>query len=226
MKKLYFLMAVLTAFVLVAPTLAHAQKFEITPYAGYRWTSQINGTTITLPDGTTLSNLDFESGMLYGLWLDARVQPRLMLELVLEGMPTKIQGTDDTTGKKTDAYDFNLYYFQLGLLYEIIEAGIAAEQVKVRPFIMGALGMTMFDPAGDRATNSRFSASFAMGFKTMFSQRLGLRVQGRYMWTYMSAGNDYFCTGTGTGVGEQCTLFPTTESLSQIDLTLGLIIAF
>lgn len=44
--------------------------------------------------------------------------------------------------------------------------------------------------------------------------------------TYMSAGNDYFCTGTGTGTGTQCTVFPTSESLSQIDISLGLIIAF
>lgn len=222
----YTLLTAVVVAVIAAPLLASAQKFELTPYAGFRWTSTMGGTTVTAADGTELSNIDFESGAFFGLWFDIDLLEQLQLEVVAEGFPTSMQATDTDTGARTDVYDISMYYFQLGLLYEIIETGVSKEQIKVRPFIMGALGSTVFDPAGGRDGDGRFSASFALGFKTMFNQRLGLRTQGRYMWTYMSAGTDYFCTGTGTGYGEQCTVFPTSESLSQIDISLGLIVAF
>jgi hypothetical protein len=226
MTKLNALVTTFVVFAVVVPALARAQSFELTPYAGYRSSSQINGTTVETVDRTILQNIDFKNGAVFGLWFDITLRPRLQVEIIGEGMPTTIQGTNDTTGKMTDAYDITLYHFQLGLLYEIIETGIATDQVKVRPFVMGALGTTVFDPSGDRGGESRFSASFGVGFKTMFSERLGVRVQGRYMWTHMNAGNNYFCTGTGAGVGEQCTVFPASESLDQIDITAGLVIAF
>jgi len=226
MRVKYTLLAIVVLAVIAAPVLSSAQKLELTPYAGYRWTSQLTGTTISSSTGDEYENIDFKSGAFFGLWFDIDVAERLQLELVAEGFPSSVQGTDVATRQKTDAYDITLYYFQLGLLYEIIEAGVSKDLVKVRPFITGALGSTVFDAAGARSSEVKFSASFALGFKTMFNQRLGLRTQGRYMYTYMNASNDYFCTGDGTGTGEQCTIFPTSESLSQIDVSLGLIIAF
>lgn len=44
------------------------------------------------------------------------------------------------------------------------------------------------------------------------------------LWTYLNASSDCFCTGDGTGIGEKCTVFPTTEYLNQIDPTIGLIV--
>jgi hypothetical protein len=131
--------------VIAAPLLASAQKFELTPYAGYRWTSSMGGTSVTTSGGTELTNIDFESGAFFGLWFDIDLLERLQLEVVAEGFPTTMQATDSDTGARTDVYDVSLYYFQLGLLYEIIEAGVSKELIKVRPFIMGALGSTVFD---------------------------------------------------------------------------------
>ena len=224
MRAKYTLWAITALVVISAPLVTSARNIELTPYAGYRWSSALTGTSTELQDGTILENLDFESGAIFGLWFDYRIDNRLMLELTAEGFPTKMQGTNTDTREKSDAFDVVLYYFQLGLHYEIIEYGVAAEEVKIRPFVYGGVGSTWFDPAGDRKSNAKFNVAFAIGFKFMFNERLGLRTQGRYFWTYMNASNDYFCTGDGTGGGEQCTIFPTTESLSQIDLTLGLII--
>ena len=109
----------------------------------------LNGTYVNLEDGTKLENLDFESGATFGLWFDYRIDNRLLLELTAEGFPTKMVGSNTDTGEKTDAFDVVLYYFQVGLQYEIIEYGVSAEDVKIRPFISGALGSTWFDPADD-----------------------------------------------------------------------------
>jgi hypothetical protein len=225
MKKISSIIVVFALLLTIVPASTWAQKFELTPYAGYRWTSTINDATATYRDNRITSNIDFKSGAFFGLWFDIELLERLQLEVTAEGFPTTMQG-NTSTGEKSDVFDVNLYYFQLGLLYEIIEAGVSKDLVKVRPFIVGALGSTTFDPSGDFQTETKFNASFALGFKTFFNQRFGLRIQGRYMWTYMAASNDYFCTGTGSGTGTQCTIFPTSTSLSQIDIGLGLIIAF
>jgi outer membrane protein W len=224
MRANLILLAAIAALLISIPELTSAKGIELTPYAGYRSSGALNSTTVTLDDGTMLENFDFESGAIFGLWFNFRVDNRLKIELNVEGFPSKVQGTDTSTKQKTDAFDVVLYYLQIGLHYEIIEYGVSAEDVKIRPFVYAGLGSTIFDPAGDRSSNAKFNAAFAVGFKFMFNDRLGLRTQGRYMWTYMNASNDYFCTGDGTGYGEQCTIFPTSESLSQIDLTLGLII--
>jgi hypothetical protein len=224
MRAKYTLWAITVLIVATAPVLSSARNIELTPYAGFRWSGQLTGTTVEDDKGNLLENIDFESGAIFGLWFDYRVDNRLMLELTAEGFPSKVQGTNTTTREKSDAFDVVLYYLQIGLHYEIIEYGVAAEDVKIRPFVYGGLGSTWFDAAEDRSSNARFNAAFAVGFKFMLSERLGLRTQGRYIWTYMNAANDYWCTGDGTGVGEKCTVFPTSESLSQIDITLGLII--
>jgi hypothetical protein len=228
MRAKYYLLAAMATILVSLPVLSSAGDIELTPYAGYRWSSMLNGTYVDTQDengnDVRLENLDFDSGAAFGLWLDWRVDNRVLLELTAEGFPTKMVGTNTDTGEKTDAFDIVLYYFQIGIQYEIIEYGVSAEDVKIRPFISAGIGSTWFDPADNRTSTAKMNAAFAVGFKFMFNERLGLRTQGRYMWTYMGASNDYFCTGDGTGTGEQCTVFPTSESLSQIDITLGLII--
>jgi hypothetical protein len=224
MRANLILLAAIAVLLISKPELSSARDIELTPYAGYRWSSALTSTTVQVDEDLSLDNLDFESGAIFGLWFNFRVDNRLKIELNVEGFPTKMQGTDTNTREKTDAFDMVLYYFQIGLHYEIIEYGVSAEDVKIRPFIYGGLGSTVFDPAGDRSSNAKFNVAFAVGFKFMFNDRLGLRTQGRYMWTYMNASNDYFCSPDGSAGGQQCTVFPTSESLSQIDLTLGLII--
>ncbi|MGD8413710.1 MAG: outer membrane beta-barrel protein [Candidatus Latescibacterota bacterium] len=217
-------MAATALLLLSTPGLSTARNIEITPYAGYRASSALSSTTVQLSDGSMLENFDFESGAIFGLWFDYRVQNRLMIELTAEGFPSKVTGNELSSGESVDAFDVVLYYFQVGLHYEIIEYGVSAEDVKIRPFISGGLGSTVMDAEGNRSTNALLNFSFAVGFKFMLNDRLGLRTQGRYFWTYMNAANDYFCQPDGTGRGTQCVIFPTSESLNQIDITLGLII--
>jgi len=224
MKTKYTLWLITALVVISAPLGSSARNIELTPYGGFRWSSQLTGTRTEDDKGNKLENLDFESGAIFGLWFDYRVDNRLNLELTTEGFPSKLQGTNTDTREKSDAFDVVSYCFQIGLQYEIIEYGVAAEDVRIRPFVYGGLGSTWLDAAGDRSSNAKFNVAFAVGSKFMFNERLGLRTQGRYLWTYLNASNDYFCTGDGTGIGEKCTIFPTSESLNQIDLTLGLII--
>jgi hypothetical protein len=224
MKVKFTMPAAVALMIVVAPGLLFARSIELTPYGGYKASSALSGTSIELRDGTTLDDIDFESGATFGLLFNYRLENRLLLEVNAEGFPTKLKGVDRESGAKSEAFELVMYYLQLGLEYEVIEYGVSAEEVKIRPFIFGGLGSTWFNPAGDRKGNARFNVAFAVGFKFMFNERLGLRTQGRYVWTYMNASNEYFCTGDGTGYGQECTVFPTSESLSQIDLTVGLII--
>jgi hypothetical protein len=226
MKPERLILILVAVCVITAPVLSFAQQMELTPYVGYRWTSQIKGGTYTTPDDRVLTNHDFKSAPNFGLTFDIRLMERLMLEFMGEAMPTTFRAEDDATPKNTGEFDVNLYYIHIGLLYEILEQGISGEDVKVRPFIMGSLGSTIADGEGDIESEMLFSAAFALGFKSMFNNWFGLRFQGRYMYTYLAAANDYWCTGDGTGLGENCTVYPSSTSLSQIDVTLGAIFSF
>lgn len=225
MKKLILTAIAYAITTIAVPSALWAEALELTPYFGYRWSSQINGGELEV-DGHTLTHHDFNSSVNFGLWADIRLLPRLMLEIMAEALPTTFEAWDDARPKNEASFDINLYYFHAGLLYEIIEYGVEAADVKVRPYVLGSLGTTILDPSGSERDNAaKFSASFAVGFKNMFTERIGLRLQGRYMWTYLNSANDYWCPET-PNPSAGCTVFPSSVSLSQIDMTAGLIVVF
>ena len=226
MRMKHTILLLVAMIVVTAPVITSAQQMELTPYVGYRWTSQVNGGTYVLDDGSELTNHDFESAVNFGLTFDIRLGNRLMLEFMGEGMPTKFQATDDSKPQRSAEIDVTFYYIHLGLMYEIIEEGINAADVKTVPFLLGSIGSTLVDGEGDVSTDARFSAAFSLGFKSFINNWFGIRVQGRYMYTYLASGNDYWCSGDGTGLGENCTVYPTATELSQIDVTLGAIFSF
>ena len=92
----------------------------------------------------------------------------------------------------------------------------------VRPYGTGSMGMTIFDPADNQyGTQTRFSFGLGAGVKIMNkTDRVGLRLQGKFMFNFLNGGlamgcGAYGCAGAATGTAQV-----------QFEPMAGLVIAF
>ncbi len=206
-----FLIAAIT-FLLVIPFESSAQgKFEITPFAGYMF-----GGRIRFYEG----DLRVEDNVNYGVALSTAVRPDVKIEFSWSQMQSSasfkpIYGYDDLKR----SFDVNVNYFQVGGIWEM-------DKGKLRPYGLFSLGATWFDAKDSTIEDDwRFSVALGGGAKIWLSDRIGIRLQGRFLIPMYFSGAGIFC-GIGTG-GSGCGVSVGTGStILQGDLTAGLIFAF
>jgi len=174
-------------------------KFEITPYIGYQFGGQLHAV------GTGDYKLD--DSLNYGIALDLTIRPGLQLELLYHRQDTEIRLI-------TPIFDTSVEYFHIGGLYQL-------RWDRVSTFVLATLGTTHFnpDPAG-LESEWRFSWSLGVGAKVFMSERIGFRIQGRLLSTWLSGTQDIYFGGPG-GV-----YIRSGYTMYQVALSAGLIIAF
>ena len=183
-----------------------AQELEITPYAGYMWGGDLRVYTGELrgSDGTN-----------FGLSIDYKVAPGTYFEafwFIQSGtMNYKEYGQWED---QTFVSDLTTNYFHIGILREM------NEDKKFRPFGTFTLGTTIFDPKDSFYSSEwRFSLSLGAGAKYYFSDRIGLRIQGRFMMPMYFSGSGIWCSTGNCSYGVAATTI-----IAQADVTGGLII--
>lgn len=184
-------------------------KLEVIPTVGYMWTWSIDfSPNPTYPYG---GNLDFKSGMSYGLTVDVNVRPGAQLELVWYRQDTAFE----VTGKgqsTTSPFDVGINYWQIGMLGGVPKGNVF-------PYSSFTLGATQLDPKGVNAdTVWKFSMALAIGAKVYVKEKIGLRLQARLIPTLLNAG-----AGLWFGTGG-ASLAVGGDALWQFDLSAGLII--
>lgn len=202
-----------TLFALTGPEKVFAQvgNVEITPFGGYMF-----GGKLQFYQGELKIN---DAGN-YGVAMDVGVATDTKVEIFWSQMNTTGQFRPsygyDYLG--SDPFDVNVGYIQIGSVREM-------DLDNVRPFGSFTLGTTYFIPkstAGQVVYDDEwvFSVTLGGGAKIMFSDRVGIRLQGRLMLP-MFWGGAGFTVGTG---GAGFTVGAGT-SMVQGDFTGGLIIA-
>ena len=167
-----------------------AQKIEITPFYGY----QFNGKATTYN-----GDLNIRDASSYGLMLDVTVRPGMQVELYYSRSDTRADFVE-FRGPTYKLTDVSVNYFQLGFLRTV-------KQIKnVSIYGIGSLGATLFSPAGKDYKQTPdiyhyedwwlFSLTAGGGAKIMFSERVGLRLEGRLLMPITWAGGG-FMVGTG-----------------------------
>lgn len=184
---------------------------EITPFGGYQF-----GGKLQFYEG----DLKINDGGNYGVALDVEVAPDTKVEIFWSQMNTtgQFRPTYGYEYLGSDPFDVNVGYIQIGSVREM-----ALDNV--RPFGAFTLGTTYFIPkntSGQIAYDDEwvFSVTLGGGAKIMFSDRVGIRLQGRLMLP-MFWGGAGFTVGTG---GSGFTVGAGT-SMVQGDFTGGLIIS-
>ena len=161
------------------PSVARAQRVEITPFGGRQFGGEI---------GIRRGRLDIPAAWNYGLTLDIALQPGTRLEFLYARQETSLDQEDQTTGDVTTLFDLAVEYFQTGVLYE-------PEFFRTtRPFGALTAGVTHYDAQEEgRSGEWRFSGGFAGGVKQTLTSRIGVRVEGRVLFTFISSADEIFC---------------------------------
>lgn len=199
---------VVFAFLMTDAISTYAQgKIEITPSGGYMF-----GGSMRFYEG----EIKLQNAGSYGFAADFEVSPDTKIEVAWNQMNTSAEfkpyyGYDEL---KVDPFDVNVGYIQVGGIQEM-------EMNNVVPFGLFTLGATYFTPQNTTYTQTwKFSVALGGGAKIWFSDRIGIRLQGRLLLP-MFWGGAGFTVGTG---GAGMTVGAGT-TMVQGDLTAGLVIA-
>jgi hypothetical protein len=176
-------------FSLLFATWGHTQAIEITPTYGYQFGGK-------LTYGSNYLKAD-ESGM-FGITLGFEARSDYMIEVSYLNMSTELRIRDrDASPTESRLSDLNVDWFMLGGTRYFGDD-------RVKPFFGGQLGVSVFSPKNvdsDIAPNgldsiTKFSFGFKGGVVVMFSERVGINLQGNLLFPVQWGG---FYIGGGTG---------------------------
>jgi len=191
------------------PTKAPGPRIELTPIYGY----SLNGSVSPYRSKFKMKNAAHFGGI-----LSVEVRPGILGEFSYTRSKTTARYDDFISGETTN-YDMAIDYFQLGGVRELTKGPVV-------PFGMASLGLTWFNMTTHGVSDHvSFSAALGGGVKFFFSDRIGIRLQGRLLLPmYFSGGGLFVGIGSGgasTGVGVS-----TGVLTVQGDFSGGLIVRF
>ena len=196
-------LALVVLLLCCATTPALGQKVELTPLVGFQ-----SGTSLDVRQG----DLEIAAEPTFGLILSIRTRNDGLIEFLYSRQPTSL--TLDGGFSSEPLGDLDVHYLQGGGLWEIRDG-------KSRPFIGLNLGGTFLDPQGTGSGGEwLFSGSLYGGVKIFFSERLGIRLEGRGLMSLTSPGGGFFC---GVSGGAVCGFDINGTPLVQVSATAGLI---
>jgi hypothetical protein len=155
----------------------------------------------------------------YGLTVDVSVTDNVQLEFLYSRQKSLLEasGVGIPSPTKVPLDELNVDYWHGGVVYNWNDPGSA-----IRPFFLGTLGATVFDPVVEGLdSDTKFSLGFGGGVKFFASDRIGARVEFRGF----STNTDLSQTGWVCGY-YNCFLVSGTQSIWQGEFRGGLIIAF
>lgn len=182
-------------------------KIEISPTGGYMF-----GGKMRFYEG----ELKIQNAATYGVAGDFELAPDTKIEIAWNQMNSSAEfnpyyGYEEL---RVEPFDATVGYIHIGGMQEM-------DMDNIVPFGLFTLGATYFTPKNTTYTQSwKFSVALGGGAKIWFSDRVGIRLQGRLLLP-MFWGGAGFTVGTG---GAGMTVGAGT-TMVQGDLTAGLVIA-
>lgn len=201
-----------------APALAQPYDFEITPHVGYTFggSTEVEASEEMEDAGEVSGELDIASAPSFGLTLDSRVYGGGFAELSYSRQQTNL-GLRASGEPREELFDMSVEYFQIGGMMDFR----ATDYSRVAPFFLMTLGATRF-AADDYGDEFRFSFVLAAGAKIAIVDRFGIRLQGRFLTTFLSSESTIFCPGNG-----KCLfMVGDTTATFQGEASVGAYIAF
>ncbi len=191
------------------PTSNTGRRIELTPIYGYSLNGSVN---------LYRAKFKMENAAHYGGILSVEVMPGVLGEFSYTRSNTTARYDDFVSGERTD-YDMMIDYFQLGGVKEVTKGPIV-------PYGILSLGVTWFNfQTHGVSDHVSFSGVLGGGVKYFFSDRLGIRLQGRLLLPMYFSGGGLFVGigggGTSGGVG-----ISTGVIAVQGDFSGGLIFRF
>ena len=192
-------------WLVLASAIPLAAEVEVTPFVGYQF-----GGGFDTREGSL--NIDPRANL--GLVLSFRTRHDGLVELLYSRQATTLEfeGILDSG----DLFDMTVEYLHVGGLWEI-------ETDRKRPFLGLTVGGTRLDPQTSSLDDEwAFSAGISGGLKYFFTERFGVRVEGRGLLSFFSSSGAIFC-GFPPG---QCGFSVSGSNFVQLDVLAGLTVKF
>lgn len=171
-------------FILLSFMSALAQKAEIQPFIGYRFSDSFSMGPVMIGGNPHDDWNEFiaTSGISYGVTAGYFISNRVQIEFLWSRQNSSAEGRSAQGSEATFA-DMKVDNYHGNLLYHWGDA-----DSRVRPFVFGGVGATSYNPSGYYDLGSvHFSTDWGGGVKFFANKHLGLRVQGRWIPTYIGA---------------------------------------
>jgi hypothetical protein len=150
--------------------------------------------------------------MNFGLVVDVPLSETFQIEVLLDRQDSHLNRLENT-GAETPLFDTKVNYYHVGFL--VHGRGV------LHPFFAITTGFTHFDTPDDVDDEMRTSMGLAVGGRTRFNERVGARLQVRFVGTYIGS-NDQLLCGTPSG----CYTKLNDTIMRQLDLSGGVVLHF
>lgn len=188
---------------------AEQARFSLTPYAGVR----LGG---SLEDSESSSKYQLADSESYGLALSIPWEPNTELEFWLARQPTDIDLS--SAGGPADAR-IDLDVFHLGGTVMLERRGPAV------PYVVLTAGVTrVSSPEPGIRSDSFPSVSIGGGWQFFPDSRVGLRLEGRALGTFVDSSSRVFCGVAPSGSG--CVIGLSGDLLLQFEVQAGAVFRF
>jgi len=182
------------------------QQFEITPFMGYLFTSNLQ---------TFDGELEINNSFNYGTAVDIRLSTDILIELLYIRTLTEVNLKKEFYQEAGKLFDMSVEYLQAG-------AHVETETGQFRPFAAFTIGATYFNPRDNNYVGDwKFSFTAGGGIKYYFTDNLGVRLQWRFLVPIYFSNTAIFCDDGYCGI-----IVSGGTYLLQYDLTAGLIFSF
>jgi opacity protein-like surface antigen len=142
------------------------QQFEIAPYLGYLFTTNLQ---------TIDGELKIDNSFNYGAAFDIRLSDDLLIELLYMRTNTEVGLREEYATTTEYLFDMSAEYFQAG-------AQVETESGAFRPFAAFTIGATYFNPNNNNYDgNVEFAFTAGGGIKYYFTNNIGIRAQWRFL---------------------------------------------
>lgn len=163
-------------------------------------------------DAVTGDALDLKEGASGGVVMRIRQTSRTFVEIFYSEQSTHLRSSGLFTGNPL--FDMKVRYAQIGGVYEI-------DDTFNRPYIMGGLGVTRFEPKGESLEpETRFSMSLGGGYLFPVTRTSDVRLEARAIGTLFNTQGELFCTNG------RCRITLDSDVLWQAQVALTFALAF
>ena len=198
-----------------APSVATQARFELTPYAAYRFGGEFDAPS---EDGAESRSFELRESSAQGLILDIRAGAvNTQWEILYAHQRTELE-TQPSFG--AEQLDVDVDYLQFGGTYLFDDNGPSTV-----PFIAMTAGITRFAPrpAGIES-ETYFSGSIGGGVHLRADKRIGVRLEARAFGTLVESDSALFCR-TGPEANA-CALSVEGTALFQWEARAGVVVRF
>ena len=210
-------LVLLIALIAIGATDVAAQKWEVTPFVGYRWGGNLNdGVYEESVAGS--EDLQFADGVDYGLTLGYFVKPKIQIQAFWDRQHSSFSIVNDRLGIDNQITDCTIDYYQVGVMMLPLDP-----EIRLQLFFSFTVGATYISPSESQYESEWFSSlGFTLGVRYFFTDHVAGLIQTRGMSTVMTEQDHLFCDE----VTQKCFGLPANTYMGQINLSAGVVFAF